>query len=60
MSGNRLGSGCTVRIVAGGRPKLFCTGHSDGGDLNQDFARLRLGNRTYYRLQVQFVCKARF
>src|SRR5215831_4114405 len=57
MSGNRLGSGCTVRIVAGGRPKLLCRHHSDGGDLNQDFARLRLGNRTYYWLQVQFVCK---
>src|SRR5215471_7859776 len=57
MSGNRLGSGCTVRIVAGGRPKLFCRHHSDGGDLNQEFARLRLGNRTYYRLQVPFVRK---
>src|SRR5215471_14042433 len=57
MSGNRLGSSCTVRIVAGGRPNLFCRHHSDGGDPNQDFARLRLGNRTYYRLQVQFVCK---
>jgi hypothetical protein len=55
MSGNRLGSGCTVRIVAGGIPKLLCRGHSNGGDLNQDFARLRLGNRTSYRLQVQFV-----
>src|SRR6516164_1525066 len=57
MSGNRLGSGCTVRIVVGGRPKLFCRHHSDGGDLNQDFARLRLGNRTYYWLQIPFVRK---
>ncbi len=40
--------------MVGGIPKLLCRGHSSGVDLNQDFARLWLGNRTSYRLQVQF------